>query len=63
MIEAIKPNSVQFIQELLHRGMQIDPLYALEAIQVKAKDALEVFLEHGWDINQPMSELKPPVLG
>lgn len=63
MIEAIKRNSTQFIKELLRRGMPVDPLYAFEAIKVKAKDALKAFLDNGWDINQPISELKPPLLG
>ncbi|PYI31596.1 ankyrin repeat protein [Aspergillus indologenus CBS 114.80] len=63
MIEAIKLDGVQFIQELLDRGMPMDPLYALEAVKVKGKDALGVFLQNGWDINQPISELKPPILG
>ncbi|KAJ6084466.1 Ankyrin repeat protein [Penicillium sp. IBT 16267x] len=63
MIEATKRNSTPFIKELLRRGMPVDPLYAFEAIKVKAKDALEAFLNNGWDINQPMSELKPPLLG
>lgn len=63
MIEAIKRDNVQFIKEFLDRGLPMDPLYALEAVKVKGKDALEVFLRNGWNINQPMSELKPPVLG
>jgi hypothetical protein len=63
MIEAVKRNRTQFIKELLRRGMPVDPLYAFEAIKVKAKDALEAFLDNGWDINQPISELKPPLLG
>ncbi|KAJ5494929.1 hypothetical protein N7539_000045 [Penicillium diatomitis] len=63
MIEAIKRDDVQFIKELLVRGLPMDPLYALEAVNANAKDALEVFLKNGWNINQPMSELKPPVLG
>lgn len=63
MIEAIRQDNTQFIKELLHRGLPMDKLYALEAINVKAKSALEVFLQNGWDINQPMSELTPPVLG
>ncbi|RHZ55673.1 hypothetical protein CDV55_101647 [Aspergillus turcosus] len=63
MIEAIKRDDAQFIKELLDRGLPMDPLYALEAVKVKGKDALKVFLQNGWDINQPMSELKPPVLG
>ena len=41
----------------------MDPLYALEAVNAKSKDALEVFLKNGWDINQPISELKTPILG
>ncbi|KAJ5246666.1 hypothetical protein N7468_001649 [Penicillium chermesinum] len=63
MIEATKRDDVQFIKELLDCGLPMDPLYALEAVNAKGKDALEVFLKNGWDINQPMSELKPTVLG
>lgn len=63
MIEAIKRNDVQFIKELLDRGLPMDPLYALEAVKVQGKDALEIFINDGWNINQPISELKPPVLG
>lgn len=63
MIEAIKLDDVQFIKELLGRGLSMDPLYALEAVKVKGKDSLEVFLQNGWNINEPISELKPPVLG
>lgn len=63
MIEAIKLDKVQFIQELLYRGLPMDPLYALEAVKVKGKNALEVFLQNGWDINQPISELRPSILG
>lgn len=63
MIEAIKRDNTQFIKELLNRGLPMDPLYALEAVKVKRTDTLKVFLQNGWDINQPMSELNPPVLG
>lgn len=63
MIEAINRADVQFIKELLDHGLPMDSLYALEAVGAKRKDALEVFLQNGWNINQPISELKPPVLG
>ncbi|KAE8337821.1 hypothetical protein BDV24DRAFT_95187 [Aspergillus arachidicola] len=63
MVEVVKRNDAQFIRELLSRGLPMDPLYALESIKVQGKDALKAFLEYGWDINQPMSELNPPVLG
>lgn len=54
---------MQFIKELLDHGLPMNPLYALEAVNAKAKDSLEELLENDWDINQPMSKLKPPVLG
>ncbi|RAH66088.1 ankyrin repeat domain-containing protein [Aspergillus aculeatinus CBS 121060] len=63
LIEAIKLGGVQFITELFDCGLPMNPLYALEAVKVKGKDALEIFLQSGWDINQPISELEPPVLG
>lgn len=68
MLEAIRRHNIQFIQELLDRGLPMDSLYALEAIKGKGKkkkkeEALEAFLQNGWNINQPVSELKPPVLG
>lgn len=63
MIQAIRRDDTQFINELLRRGLPMDQLYALEAVKAKAKRALQIFLDHGWNINQPMSELKPPVLG
>lgn len=62
MQEAIKRNNTQFVRELLNRGLPTDPLYALEAVKVKGKDTLEAFLQNGWDINQPVSELRPPIL-
>ncbi|GKZ33980.1 hypothetical protein AbraIFM66950_004111 [Aspergillus brasiliensis] len=64
MIEAIKLDALPFMKELLDRGLPMDPLYALEAVKMRGKNALEVFLQQeGWNINQPISELKPPVLG
>ncbi|KAJ6088408.1 Ankyrin repeat protein [Penicillium sp. IBT 16267x] len=63
MIEAIKRDDAQFIKELFHRGLPMDPLYAFEALEAKSKSALEIFIQYGWDINQSMSELCPSVLG
>ncbi|KAB8067360.1 hypothetical protein BDV29DRAFT_196497 [Aspergillus leporis] len=59
--QSIKRDNSQFIQELLHHGLPMYPLYTLEAVKVKAKDALKIFLRNGWNINQPTSEFKPPV--
>ncbi|KAJ5640912.1 hypothetical protein N7528_000537 [Penicillium herquei] len=63
MIEAVKRDDAQFMKELLNRDLPMDSLYAIEAVEAKSKNALEVFLQYEWDINQPMSELRPHVLG
>ncbi|CAG8243373.1 unnamed protein product [Penicillium salamii] len=63
LIEAIKLNRLKFSRELLHRGLPMDSLYAIEATEVKAKDVIEVLLDNRRDIYQPKSELQPPVLG
>lgn len=63
MIKAIGGGHVQFIKKLLDHGFSRDPFYALQAAKTGRVDALQVFLENGWVINQPLSELKPPVLG
>lgn len=63
MAEAINRDDAQFIKELLDRGLPMDPSYASQAIRAKAKSSLGVFIASGWDINQSMSELRPPVLG
>ncbi|EPS29338.1 hypothetical protein PDE_04287 [Penicillium oxalicum 114-2] len=61
MIQAVKLDG-QLIKQLLDRGLHIDSLYALRAIREKWKDALEVSIQNGWTVNQPISEPKPPVL-
>lgn len=63
MVEAIRQDNAQFIFELFRHGLEMDELYASQAVKAKAKNALQALLQHGWDINQPMSEVKPPVLG
>ncbi|KAK9851474.1 hypothetical protein MYU51_009815 [Penicillium brevicompactum] len=62
MAEAIKRDDARFIKELLDRGLPMNTSYASQAVQAKAKNALEIFISSGWDINEPISELRPPVL-
>lgn len=61
--EAIKLDEVQFIQELFDRGYPMNALFALDAIKVKGKNVLDTFINRGWDINEPISQLQPPILG
>jgi len=56
MVDAIRWDDTYFTMELLSHGLPLAPDYALEAAKSKAKKVLEIFFEHGWDINNPVSE-------
>lgn len=63
MIDAVRRDRALFILELAHRGFPMNfARYALDAVKSKAKRTLEIFLQRGWDINEPMSQIHPPVL-
>lgn len=62
MVQAIKLGRTCFVKELLRHGLPILPVYVYEAVKTNAKDVLESFLENGWDINQQMGPMHPPIL-
>ncbi|KGO42211.1 hypothetical protein PEX1_025730 [Penicillium expansum] len=64
MTQAIKLGRTCFVKELLRHEVPLFPIYISEAINAKenAKDILESLLENGWDINQPMGAMHPPIL-
>lgn len=62
MMEAIQLDRVEFVSLLLSHGFQITPSYARKATVCKARRVLECFLRAGWDINEPVDVLIPPVL-
>ncbi|GES59634.1 ankyrin repeat protein [Aspergillus terreus] len=63
MIQAVRRDQTDVVAELLHQGLSISQDYALESIRHRSKGVLNILLQHGWDINQPTSELRPPALG
>lgn len=63
MMEAIKQDNAGFVSTLLSHGFPIQPCYTLEATLHKAKGALACYIEEGWDINEPVGQIRPPVLG
>lgn len=63
MIDAIRHDDAQFAEELLFHGLPLHPDYALEAAKLKAKNVLEALFKNGWNINKPISDAQPPVLG
>lgn len=62
MTEAIKQDNVKFASTLLSYGLPIAPYFGWQATLVKAKGILEFYISAGWDINQPVGVLQPPVL-
>ncbi|KAF3386963.1 putative ankyrin repeat protein [Penicillium rolfsii] len=62
MMEAIQLDRVEFILVLLSHGFLIRPSFTRKTTVCKAKGVLECFLEAGWDINEPVDVLIPPVL-
>lgn len=63
MMEAIKQDNAEFVSKLLSHGFPIQPCYTLEATLRKAKGVLGCYIKAGWDLNEPVGEIKPPVLG
>lgn len=63
MMEAIKQDNAGFVSTLLSHGFPIQPCYTLEATLHKAKGALACYIKEGWNINEPVGEIRPPVLG
>lgn len=62
MMEAIQLDRVEFVSILLSHGFLVKPAFARKATVRKAKRVLECFLRAGWDINEPVDVLIPPVL-
>ncbi|GCB27394.1 ankyrin-2 [Aspergillus awamori] len=63
MGQAVEQDSVIFMRELMDRGFPMHSIYARNATRFKSKNALALLIEKGWDINEPMCETQPPVLG
>lgn len=63
MNDAIELGNLDFVEELLHHGLPLHLTYALDAIQVKNKSILDVFLENGLDLTEPMGAFRPSIPG
>ena len=59
----IRDNNIPLILNLLRDGFHVSTSIARQAVEYRARDIIQVFLDNGWDINDPVSETEPPVLG
>ena len=63
MIDAVRHDDAQFVEALLFHGLPLHSDCALEAAKSKAKNVLEALFKNGWNVNKPISDAQPPVLG
>lgn len=59
---AVANNQVACVIYLLDEGVPVNQEVFLYATKRKLYPILQAFLEHGWDINTPISPLTPPAL-
>ncbi|KAF7712530.1 Uncharacterized protein PECH_003069 [Penicillium ucsense] len=62
MMEAIELDRVDFVSTLFFHGCLVKPFFAQKATLRKSTRVLECLLAAGWDINEPVDILIPPVL-
>ena len=63
LAEAIRQQNIEMVQFLLDENVANNGDLPVEvAVRSRAFKVLELFLQRGWDINQPMSRDEPPVL-
>jgi hypothetical protein len=60
--KAVKNNHVKVASYLLSQGIPMNVGLFRHATQVKSYEMLQLFLDHGWNINQQLSYTKPPPL-
>ena len=62
LAEAIRQQNIGMVQFLLDENVANGDLPVEVAVRSRAFKVLEVFLQRGWDINQPMGRNEPSVL-
>ena len=58
-IENNQPRAVSFLLDHYHPIRRPD---VEKAIKVQSEEIFQVFLDHGWDINEPLGGNEPPAL-
>lgn len=62
LAEAIQQQNIEMVQFLLDENVANGDLPVEVAVRSRAFKILELFLQRGWDINQPMGRNEPSVL-
>jgi len=60
--EAIKLNDASTLSYLVSENIPFDKHHISHAVELKSTSLLQVFLNNGWNINEPISSSTPPIL-
>lgn len=59
---AVESDQVAVVAYLLGRGAVVTEGLVLLATESRSRGILQLFFEHGWDINKPIDFFRPPAL-
>lgn len=62
LLTAVTHNCPKIVSHLLDLGLPLVSMHVEQAIKTKSTAIFDVFLQHGWKINEQLSETKPPAL-
>lgn len=60
--DAVECGQNEILTYLLSEGIPLNILEVSLAIRRKQRRALEIFIAHGWNINEPRTDRDPPLL-
>jgi hypothetical protein len=61
--QAIASNRPAIVSYLFFMRVGRPSDYVFHALKARSTSIFEIFLQHGWDINQPVAQMEAPVLG
>ncbi|PYH35279.1 ankyrin repeat domain-containing protein [Aspergillus neoniger CBS 115656] len=63
MKQAVEQDNMDFMQALMDHGFPTHSIYAQSTTRYRSKNTLAFLIEKGLDINKPICETQPPILG
>ncbi len=59
---AIEKDNIQLVSFVLDSGLKVELYAVMRALDIESIGIFEAFINHGWDINEPLGETQPPSL-
>ena len=59
---AIEKDNVKLVSFVLDSGLKVELYAVMRALDIESTGVFQAFIDHGWDINEPLGENLPPSL-